>query len=116
MVRGLLKRSRNESGGPKLFRLKETNLVRPDDETTGEEQVVREQSYTDLWLSALDNSSTPEKKPRMAGAAAGGARRGPSNADLSFTDVWMKSLAPPPESQSEGAGGRSRPSQRRTGA
>ncbi len=106
MVRGLLKRSRSETGGPKLFRLKETNLVRIEDETTGEEQqVAREQSYTDLWLSALDNSNTPEKKPRLAGAAAGGARRGPSNADLSFTDVWMKSLAPPPESPSDGPAG-----------
>ncbi len=103
MVRGLLKRSRSETGGPKLFRLKETNLVRSDDETTGEEaQVGREQSYTDLWLSALDTSTTKEKKPRLAGAAAGGARRGPSNADLSFTDIWMKSLAPPPESPAEG--------------
>ena len=105
MVRGLLKRSRSETGGPKLFRLKETNLVRSDEETTGEEaQVGREQSYTDLWLSALDNNSTKEKKPRLAGAAAGGARRGPSSPDLSFTDIWMKSLAPPAEAPSEGQG------------
>ncbi len=101
MVRGLLKRSRSETGGPKLFRLKETNLVRTDDETTGEESVAREQSYTDLWLSALDNSTAKEKKPRLAGAAAGGGRRSTSNADMSFTDIWMKSLAPPPEAPSE---------------
>lgn len=102
MVRGLLKRSRSESGGPKLFRLKETNLVRSDDEITGEEaQVAREQSYTDLWLSALDNSNAGEKKPRLAGAAAGGARRGPTGNELSYTDVWMKSLAPPPEAPSD---------------
>ncbi len=102
MVRGLLKRSRSETGGPKLFRLKETNLVRQEDENTGEEeQVAREQSYTDLWLSALDNSNAKEKKPRLAGAAAGSSRRSPSSADLSFTDVWMKSLAPPPEAFSD---------------
>jgi len=102
MVRGLLKRSRSETGGPKLFRLKETNLVRQEDETTGqEEQVAREQSYTDLWLSALDNSHTKEKKPHLAGAAAGNARRGSSSPDLSFTDVWMKSLAPPPETYTD---------------
>ena len=82
MVRGLLKRSRSETGGPKLFRLKETNLVRQEDEITGEEeQVAREQSYTDLWLSALDNSNAKEKKPRLAGAAAGSSRRSPSSAD-----------------------------------
>lgn len=102
MVRGLLKRSRSENGGPKLFRLKETNLLRSEDEITGEEaQVAREQSYTDLWLSALDNSPAGEKKQRLAGAAAGSARRGPSGNELSYTDVWMKSLAPPPEAPSE---------------
>lgn len=102
MVRGLLKRSRSENSGPKLFRLKETNLLRSEDEITGEEaQVAREQSYTDLWLSALDNSPAGEKKQRLAGAAAGSARRGPSANELSYTDVWMKSLAPPPEAPSE---------------
>ena len=102
MVRGLLKRSRSENGGPKLFRLKETNLLRSDDETTGEEaQVAREQSYTDLWLSALDNSPAGEKKQRLAGAAAGSSRRGPTGNELSYTNVWMKSLAPPPEAPSE---------------
>jgi len=102
MVRGLLKRSRSENGGPKLFRLKETNLLRGDDEITGEEaQVAREQSYTDLWLSALDNSNAGEKKQRLAGAAAGSSRRGPTGNELSYTDVWMKSLAPPAEAPCE---------------
>lgn len=107
MVKGLLKRSRS-AGGPQLFRLKETNLVASHDDTTGSEALVhkpRDQSYTDLWLSALDTS--PESRyARLAEAAAVaggknhtavGAKRTSGSTDLSFTDVWMKSLSPPLE-------------------
>lgn len=109
MVKGLLRRSRSASGGPQLFRLKETNLLGSDDDTTGAEAQVgkpRDQSYTDLWLSAL-NTSPDNKYARLAEAAAvaGGksfnavsTKRTTSSTDLSYTDVWMKGLSPPLES------------------
>lgn len=101
MVRGLLQRSRSETGGPKLFRIKESNLIRAEEDVTGEEvQVGREQSYTDLWLSALD-SNVLEKKPQSPNSGATSGKRGQGKNDLSFTDIWMKSLAPPPEMPSD---------------
>lgn len=81
---------------------------------SGEVQVAREQSYTDLWLASLGapqdapESLLVESAGKHKGGKTSGGKRTRSKesgtnkhkggdvdkTDPSFTDVWMKSLAP----------------------
>ncbi|HEY9787592.1 MAG TPA: protein kinase, partial [Candidatus Obscuribacterales bacterium] len=65
----------------------------------GEVQVVREQSYTDLWLASLGSGETKAKSLVAGGKVKGKKKGGEVGHAPSYTEMWMQSLAPPAESE-----------------